>query len=186
MDQECDIQQDAPQGTAKLYFITELSLNIVENRVSLKKLLLHTCCADCLVKTQVNLRKEGHSKDEILVYFDNSNIHPRSEWLARLGAVKKMVEEKELELIVENWSPKEWFEAIEHNSDNTDLKRCRKCWKFRLERAERKRKELRIQRFSTTLLTSRYQDWEEIVEIGKRLARCKRPDHFEKSRSRNV
>ena len=131
-------------------------------------MLLHTCCADCLVKTLVNLEKEGHSKDEILVYFDNSNIHPRSEWLARLDAVKKVAAEGRLELIVADWSPKKWFEAIEYDSDNEDMRRCKKCWKFRLGRAVEKCRELGVKRFSMTLLASRYQDREEIVRIGKK------------------
>ena len=70
------------------------------------KILIHTCCADCLLKMVDSLKD---SKEEIVAYFYNPNIHPRSEYLARLNAAKKITEENKIDLVVADWSPREWF-----------------------------------------------------------------------------
>ena len=54
-----------------------------------QKLLLHTCCADCAVKALAYLRVTNENAN-ITLYFDNSNIHPRTEWLERLKAVQTL------------------------------------------------------------------------------------------------
>lgn len=126
-----------------------------------KKLLLHSCCEDCAQKALASL--EGKFS-EILLYFDNSNIHPRTEYLARLAAFSKKP-------IIANWEPRKWFKAIEYNSDNTEGRRCKLCWKFRLGRTAEKSRELGIINFSSTLLSSKHQDWDSILEIGKRAAK---------------
>jgi len=141
-------------------------------------LLLHVCCAGCLVRAVSSLRdNEDHERDshgshnkKITLYFENSNIHPRTEWLARLEAVKKVAAELRLELIVADWSPKIWYEAIGHNSDNTDQKRCKSCWGLRLKNTAEKTRELGFSMFSSTLLSSNYQDREEITRRGKSAA----------------
>ena len=60
------------------------------------KLLIHTCCADCLLKMIDSLKDESA---EIVGYFYNPNIHPRSEYLTRLKAAQKICEENEIKLI---------------------------------------------------------------------------------------
>ena len=47
------------------------------------KILLHSCCAPCLVIPLDDLRSEGH---DITTLFYNPNIHPYSEYLRRLDA----------------------------------------------------------------------------------------------------
>ncbi|MBN2100376.1 epoxyqueuosine reductase QueH [Candidatus Dojkabacteria bacterium] len=144
-----------------------------------KSLLLHTCCADCALKfihAYRELVEENSSRDsgielpkKIILYFDNSNIHPRTEYLARLEAVMKISDSEGLGLVVSDWSPKKWFKAIKYNSDNKNLRRCRLCWEFRLKRAYDYCKEENFGFFSTTLLSSHYQCFNDICEIGKRL-----------------
>ncbi len=92
------------------------------------RLLLHTCCADCALKF-VHSVDNGY---EISLYFDNNNIHPRSEYLARLKALKDIAKQNDLTLIISDWSPKKWFEAIDFNEDNQNHRRCKLCWKHRL------------------------------------------------------
>jgi len=132
------------------------------------KLLLHTCCADCAIKAITSLEKMGFQKQEILLYFDNSNIHPRSEWLARLDAVKIIAEKENTKLIIANWTPRTWLKDIK-KENNKNLRRCKACWQHRLERTQKKTLELGIRKFSTTLLSSHYQNKEEIDRIGKGL-----------------
>ncbi|MEA3356999.1 MAG: epoxyqueuosine reductase QueH [Patescibacteria group bacterium] len=142
-----------------------------------QQLLLHTCCADCAIKF---LHEIGHSSIRkfkrtvqnnysVTLYFDNSNIHPRSEYLARQKDVKMIAEKYNLKLIIADWSPKLWFAAIGNRKTNKNLARCRACWKLRLSRTAEKSRELGIPLFSTTLLTSHYQNQKIISKIGKSL-----------------
>lgn len=133
------------------------------------QLLLHTCCADCLLKALSGLKGKGLKNAGITVFFSNSNIHPRSEWIARLEAVKEIAEAQKLKLIIDDWSPKSWFKAIREKQ--TKPQRCERCWEMRLMRTVEKAKELGITKYSTTLLSSHYQDRERICEIGKKLGR---------------
>ena len=71
--------------------------------------MIHTCCADCLLKMANSLKGE---LVEIVGYFYNPNIHPRSEYLARLKAAQKICEENKIELVVADWSPREWFQTL--------------------------------------------------------------------------
>jgi len=47
------------------------------------RILLHTCCAPCLVVPLDDLRSQGH---QVTALFFNPNIHPYSEYLRRLDA----------------------------------------------------------------------------------------------------
>ncbi len=133
-----------------------------------QKLMLHTCCADCLLKAFVGLEEKGIAQSNIVLFFANSNIHPRTEWLARLDAVKQIANDKKLELIVGDWSPQQWFEAI--GKERTQPNRCHKCWKFRLTETWHKAQALGINKFSTTLLSSHYQDRQKLIEIGQQIS----------------
>jgi epoxyqueuosine reductase len=137
-----------------------------------KSLLLHVCCAECLGKAVGSLRNNDGDVDNgmVTLYFDNSNIHPRTEWLARLDGVKKVGGELGLELIVADWSPKKWYEAIGHEEDNSGLQRCKACWSLRLGTTAEKARERGYSYFSSTLLSSSYQDREEITRIGEAVA----------------
>lgn len=128
---------------------------------SAMKLLIHTCCADCLLK-MVDSLKDGSV--EIVGYFYNPNIHPRSEYLTRLRAAQQICEENKIKLIVPDWSPKEWFKEIDENKN-----RCEKCWKLRLRKTFEYAKEKGFEAISSTLVTSHYQNKEKIIEIGKEL-----------------
>ena len=122
------------------------------------KLLIHTCCADCLLKIKNSL------EDEVMAYFYNPNIHPRSEYLARLKAIQKIAEENKIKLVVPDWSPKEYFEKIKDKNS-----RCEKCWKLRLNKTFEYAKKNNFEAVTTTLLSSHYQNKEIIEKIGKEL-----------------
>ena len=129
------------------------------------RVLVHSCCADCLLKMNDSL------KDEVVAYFYNPNIHPRAEYLARLKAVQKITEENKIKLIVPDWSPKEWFEKIKPfpNPSLDRAGRCINCWKLRLNNTFEYAKKNNFEAISTTLLSSHYQNKEIIEKIGKEL-----------------
>ena len=143
------------------------------------KLLIHACCADCLLKFVDSIKAENKEILEIEVYFYNPNIHPRSEYLARLKAIKKITEENRIKLIVADWSPKEWFKyqislgcaasPFEEREKSKNKSRCERCWELRLRKTFEYAKSKKFDLVSSTLITSHYQDSEKIIEIAKKL-----------------
>jgi predicted adenine nucleotide alpha hydrolase (AANH) superfamily ATPase len=138
------------------------------------KILIHTCCADCLLKMIDSLKDESM---EIVGYFYNPNIHPRSEYLTRLKAAQKICEENNIKLVVPDWSPKEWFVVqnpsvlrtapLDGGEQLKNKTRCEVCWKLRLGKTFEYAKEKGFEAVSSTLVTSHYQNKEKIIEIGK-------------------
>jgi len=135
------------------------------------KLLIHACCADCLLKFVDSIKTENKEASEIEVYFYNPNIHPRSEYLARLKAIQKITEENEIKLVVPDWSPKEWFMGIKPfpNPSLDRAGRCIECWKLRLRKTFEYAKEKGFEAVSSTLVTSHYQNSEKIGQIASEL-----------------
>jgi len=123
------------------------------------KILLHTCCADCLLKMVDSLKNETV---EITAYFYNPNIHPRAEYLSRLKAIQKIAQENKIKLIVADWSPKEWFKEVKIDGD-----RCKSCWELRLRKSFEYAKKNNFEAVATTLLSSHYQNKDIIEETGK-------------------
>jgi len=129
-------------------------------------LLIHTCCADCLLHLINNLGV----RDEVVIYFDNPNIHPRSEMLSRLAAVKKVAAGEGIKkIIVADWEPGEYFRAIGENK--TKGVRCTRCWELRLQKLIKKAKSMGIGRVTTTMLTSSYLNRKVIIELGQQIAK---------------
>jgi predicted adenine nucleotide alpha hydrolase (AANH) superfamily ATPase len=134
------------------------------------KLLLHACCADCILKFVDSIKQEN-SEVEIVAYFYNQNIQPRSEYLSRLKAIQKVTEENKIELIIPDWSPKEYFKRIKPfpNPSLDRAGRCINCWKLRLEKTFEYAKNKKFDLISSTLITSHYQNGEKIKEIAEEL-----------------
>lgn len=136
-------------------------LNNLERNV----LVVHTCCADCFLNTIDYLKENSLIKNNcktIALYF-NPNIHPRSEYVARLNALKKVASE-DVEIVVPDYKPKEYFDSIEGKP-----KRCLGCWELRLRRLFEFAKEKGYANLTTTLLVSQYQNREEILEIAREI-----------------
>lgn len=125
------------------------------------KLLLHACCADCAIKFLEAAKKE---KIEVTIFYYNPNIHPRAEYTARLKAMQQVAKEREVKIIVADWSPREYFEKIKSKEAG---KRCIDCWNLRLEKTARYAKLNDFEYFSSTLVSSEYQDQEKIEKIAK-------------------
>ena len=130
------------------------------------KLLIHACCADCLLKMVASVKADKEFS-EIEVYYYNPNIHPRSEYQSRLKAMQLMI--GDLKMVVADWKPSEYFKKV--GSTIKKPERCEKCWILRLERTARFAKENGFKAFSSTLLTSDYQNSEMIEKIGKEIGK---------------
>lgn len=134
------------------------------------KLLIHTCCADCLINLIHALEEEKHISTDthIILFFYNPNIHPRSEYFTRLDALKRVIANKYsdrgMKLVIPEYRPKEYFESIVGKE-----KRCLGCWELRLAKTFHYAKENSINYISSTLFGSHYQDTDTILGIGKSL-----------------
>lgn len=136
----------------------------------IEKILIHTCCADCLINLLTSLQEEKQISQEtnITLLYYNPNIHPRSEYLERLNALKIVITEKypnwKIKLVVPDYRPKEYFDAILGKE-----KRCIGCWTLRISKLFQYAKEHNIPYVSSTLLSSHYQDKGTILNIAKEL-----------------
>jgi predicted adenine nucleotide alpha hydrolase (AANH) superfamily ATPase len=130
------------------------------------RLLLHTCCAPCLLHPLEKLREKGF---EVTGLFYNPNIHPFLEYKSRLQAVEQFSKACNVEVIYLPYLIQEFFRAVNLNEDAPE--RCRLCWRLRLGFSARCAKDKGFTHFSTTLLVSPYQDQEALKCIGNDIAR---------------
>ncbi|MCK9604683.1 MAG: epoxyqueuosine reductase QueH [Candidatus Omnitrophica bacterium] len=134
-------------------------------------LLLHICCAPCMIYPLERLREKGF---EVTGFFYNPNIHPFEEYDNRKRAVEDFSEATGIEVIYPDYDPQDFFRMIKSNERNPG--RCPICWELRLHKAALAAKEKKFTYFSTTLLVSPYQDQELLRGIG---------DHIEEEENIN-
>lgn len=141
-------------------------------------LLLHVCCAPCILRTQANLTVDVFTQQIIpaaTLYFDNPNISPRSEWDRRHASVTKLATKLDLPLITADYLPQDFF-TLQKNLYITGKihdrgARCSPCLSFRLEKAAHYAKEHGFTRFGSTLASSLNFAPEQINTLGKNIAK---------------
>jgi len=129
------------------------------------KLLLHTCCAPCLIYPLERLRQNGL---EVTGFFYNPNIHPFSEYKNRKQAIEDLKKTVDIEIIYPEYKPEEFFHTV--NLKESKPQRCSLCWTLRLQQTAKVAKEKGFDAFTTTLLVSPYQDQELIKKIGNEIS----------------
>ncbi|MFZ5799988.1 MAG: epoxyqueuosine reductase QueH [Candidatus Omnitrophota bacterium] len=130
------------------------------------KLLLHTCCAPCLLAPLRELRKNGFT---VSGFFYNPNIHPSTEYQNRRKSVEVLSSQREVEVIFGDYDLISYFRKINNHEDPQE--RCPLCWRLRLEETARLAKEKGFEYFSTTLLVSPYQDLQVIKTLGEEIGK---------------
>ncbi|NPA75138.1 MAG: epoxyqueuosine reductase QueH [Euryarchaeota archaeon] len=131
------------------------------------KLLLHTCCAPCLMAPYKHLS----SRHKVTVFWYNPNVHPYREFLRRLNALRKYARENNIHLIEDLSYPlEEWLYKASILSMNNNVLRCRFCYGDRLYKTAKVAIEKGYDAFSTTLLLAPYQKHELVREIGEKIA----------------
>lgn len=142
----------------------------------MNKLLIHTCCTDCVLKMiDAITSEEAWRHSQFDLYFYNPNIHPETEWTARLKALQQVALAHNWKVIVANWQPVHYFSAISQNRvNNIDYKnrtsRCPACISLRLSTTAEYAARNQYSAFSTTMITSPYLDSDHIKSIGKHQA----------------
>jgi hypothetical protein len=100
-------------------------------------------------------------------YFYNPNIHPYREFKKRLNSLQDLAEKTNLPLHIDNeYGLNEYLRKVVFN----EKKRCLLCYNMRLERTAKQAAKIRADAFSSTLLYSRYQNHEAIINIATKMA----------------
>ena len=123
------------------------------------KILLHICCAPCLIYPLKQLKTKGF---EVEGLFYNPNIHPFSEYRSRKQAIADLGED--VKVSFPDYNPAEFFQAV--NGKEYGRERCSICWKLRLKKTAEEARRNDFTHFTTTLLVSPYQDQELLKKLG--------------------
>ena len=127
-------------------------------------LLIHTCCAPCLIAPYHQLKDEGI---RLSAFWFNPNIHPVTEYRSRLNSLQEFAEREGFDLILkDHYGLKEFVRAVAEDIDG----RCRWCYEIRLRETALTAKEHGCDAWTTTLLYSKYQKHDLIREIAERIA----------------
>ncbi len=128
------------------------------------KILLHVCCGPCAVYPLEYLEKKGH---EVSGYFYNPNIHPYREFKRRIGALVEFSEQKKFTVEIDrNYGLTEYMRQVVFN----EKKRCSICYDMRLEATARFAAEQGADAFTSTLLYSRYQNHQLLIDKSEKIA----------------
>ncbi|MBA4395980.1 MAG: hypothetical protein C0394_01110 [Syntrophus sp. (in: bacteria)] len=128
------------------------------------KILLHICCAPCLIYPLKILKQDGY---DITGCFYNPNIHPCSEYLRRAETLRDYADRQGLTII---WPDDYDMEAFVRRIAAGDADRCDVCYEMRLRYTASLARRLACDGFTTTLLYSKYQKHDRIRAIAERLA----------------
>lgn len=135
------------------------------------KLMMHICCAPCLLAPISVLKKDGISFSGVFV---NPNIHPYTEYAKRLRAVEVLAEREggvNNVSFPDQYGLKKFLNAVMIDSSVAPkAERCRRCWDMRLQETAAFAKANGFDAFSSTLLASPMQDHERIRKIGESIA----------------
>lgn len=126
------------------------------------RILLHTCCAPCLVHPYDDMTAQGH---EVTALFFNPNIQPYSEYLRRLDAFNVYTRDNAVPAVTVNPSDgmEQWLREIVYR----EAQRCKVCFHHRLEFTARMAADQGFDAFSTTLLYSRFQKHDLLKTVGE-------------------
>lgn len=128
-----------------------------------KKILVHTCCAPCLIAPLKQLRKDW----DVTALWYNPNIHPYSEYIKRRDTLKDFTLSENLPII---WQDEYDLEMYLNVTGTKSTERCAGCYEMRMLRTAQIAMGKGFDAFTTTLLYSKYQRHEEIKALGEKLA----------------
>ncbi len=131
------------------------------------KLLLHVCCGPCSIMPAMLLGEEGY---ELTGFFHNPNIQPLAEYLRRREGAGQCANNLHMPVLFDDaaWDLDKWLACQLPVARSSS--RCQVCIASRLESTAKKALEIGMEKFSTSLLYSRYQPHDFIREKGVEIA----------------
>ena len=138
-------------------------------------MLLHCCCAVCFLQV-IDYLKEN-KKEDLVLFFSNSNIFPKQEYQKRLNELKKVAAFYKLEVFEDDYQHLNWLTYLKNNlekplnSYSENSERCLKCFEYRLKRVVEYAVKNKFSEFATTLSVNRFKDVNFINNFSLKLAK---------------
>lgn len=129
-----------------------------------QSVLLHACCGPCTAGTVPQLREEGIRP---VLYWNNPNIHPFTEYSARLNALRELAAAEYLPLVIDGSYGVRAFTAAAASDPDS---RCSTCYAMRMDAAAEHAARNGFSSFTTTLLVSPWQNRDGIIAAGEAAA----------------
>jgi predicted adenine nucleotide alpha hydrolase (AANH) superfamily ATPase len=121
------------------------------------------------------MRDDSHA---LTGFWFNPNIHPADEHTSRLDSMKTLADKWCIEMLYdEGYKPHEYFDLFRcdesYGKDSIAIppfpERCKSCYAMRLEKTAEEAQKQGFDSFTTTLLISPYQDFEQLTSTGREL-----------------
>lgn len=133
-----------------------------------KEVLLHCCCAPCSGAVLECMLQNGLRP---VVFFSNSNIVPKEEYVLRRGELERYCHSLGLTTVDDVYDHQAWLDFVLSDKSYADApergQRCLNCFKFRLLRAARYAAANNLPVLTTTLASSRWKSLEQVDEAGR-------------------
>jgi len=129
-------------------------------------ILLHICCAPCLIYPFKKLKERGF---KISGFYYNSNIYPCQEYKRRKEALESLNKDLQLNIRYPEYQQNDFFQLVSSKENTTE--RCVICWSLRLVKTAKHALENGFKIFSTTLLVSPYQKHDLLKQVGEKIAK---------------
>lgn len=127
------------------------------------KMLLHACCATCLLAPYDDLKNDFN----ITVLYYNPNIYPRSEYIKRLRDIKRVCTDMSIPLIKGPYQNRAWLkDTVCFREEPEGGKRCELCFAIRLKYTALIAVRNGFDIFGTTLTVSPHKNREIINSTG--------------------
>lgn len=156
--------------SAKRNYQKELDKLIEDLQGRKPSLLLHACCAPCSSYVLEYLANYFN----ITLFYYNPNIEPEAEYRYRIAEVKRLVNEMmpegRVKVVEGRYDPERFHEAVRGlEQEREGGRRCRVCYRLRLEEAGAAAQRLGCEFFTTTLTISPLKDAAALNAIGEEL-----------------
>lgn len=139
-------------------------------------MLVHICCSVDSHYFLSELQK-AYPSENLIGFFYNPNIHPKSEHDLRLQDVRRSCEMLGVKLIEGGYDTSEWLSGVRGLEEAHEKgERCVKCFDIRLERSAEVASEIGEARFTSTLLASPMKEQEVLYEQGDIIAKARKLD----------
>ena len=148
--------------------ILQNELILLENSNNKPKLLLHACCGPCFTIPYEILKNYF----DITLYFNNSNIYPKTEHDRRLEELKRYLSEVAPEIkVIETKYDNELYniDLEPRASDKEGHERCRICFRKRFIEGFEYASKNGFDYYGTVMTISRYKNAQDINRIGEEL-----------------
>jgi len=139
----------------------------LKKTLPMPKILLHACCGPCSLMPLVQLKDEGW---EPTLFWFNPNIHPADEWLKRRDALREVAAKFRVLLVEQGNVPDTaaWLNDLE--GETRFGRRCVLCYRPRMLKTAELAAEQGFDAFTSTLLYSKYQNHESIIQEAEQAA----------------